>query len=241
MGIERIFFKFEGELYPETEEPIIEITFSISPEDRLIVPAYIVEGKDGKAYLIRKNLRGEIEKELYWSDAKLLREIQKYKPFRDEIPINCPNECAIQTPTGLCYQHKSKTALANLVVTNRCDLACWYCFFYEEPAGYVYEPSLADIKKMLEFYKVQNISMAIQITGGEPLLREDIVDIVKLLKEEGVSHIQLNTNGIRFSYANGAKLARELRRAGVNTIYISFDGLKPETNPKNHWEFPYTL
>jgi len=60
-----------------------------------------------------------------------------------------------------------------------------------------------------------------------------------MCKEEGFDHVQLNTNGIRISQDPG--LARRIREAGVNTLYLSFDGLSPETNIKNHWEIPGVL
>ncbi|RLG41672.1 MAG: radical SAM protein, partial [Thermoproteota archaeon] len=68
---------------------------------------------------------------------------------------------------------------------------------------------------------------------------EDLVEIVKLLKRKGIRHIQLNTQGIIF--LEKPELMRQLREAGVNTIYLSFDGVTPEANPKNHWEIPYIL
>jgi len=68
---------------------------------------------------------------------------------------------------------------------------------------------------------------------------------VKLLREEGVRHIQLNTNGIRFASLymedpqKAIEFARTLRANGVNTVYLSFDGVSPSVNWKNHWEIPY--
>jgi len=118
---------------------------------------------------------------------------------------------------------------------------CWYCFFYAERMGYVYEPSLDEIDKMIDLMLKEKPAHgnAVQITGGEPLLRDDIVEIVKLLRRKGVTHIQLNTEGIAF--LEKPWLMKELREAGVNTIYFSFDGVTPIANPKTHWETPYIL
>ena len=71
------------------------------------------------------------------------------------------------------------------------------------------------------------------------MLRENIVDVIKILREEGIDHVQMNTNGIRLGL--DADLMRQVREAGVNNLYLSFDGVTPRTNPKNHWEVPYTL
>jgi uncharacterized radical SAM superfamily Fe-S cluster-containing enzyme len=80
---------------------------------------------------------------------------------------------------------------------------------------------------------------SLQITGGEPTLRDDLADIIKLIRTEGVDHIQLNTNGINL--ALDPDLATRLKQAGLSNLYLSYDGVTPKTNPKNHWEVPYTL
>jgi uncharacterized radical SAM superfamily Fe-S cluster-containing enzyme len=144
----------------------------------------------------------------------------------------CPRDC------GLCDAHKSHTALANVVITNRCDLACFYCFFYAKAMGYVYEPSLEQIRDMFRRLRSERpvATNALQLTGGEPCLRDDLIDIVRIAKEEGFEHIQVNTNGIRIS--REPELAARLRAAGVSHLYLSFDGVTARANPKNHWEIP---
>ena len=115
------------------------------------------------------------------------------------------------------------------------------CFFYAQAAGYVYEPSLTHIKFMLESARRQKPipAKAVQLTGGEPTMRDDLLEIIQIARELGYEHIQLNTTGIRFAYE--PEYAKKVREAGVNTIYMSFDGVTPYTNPKNHWEIPYIL
>ena len=71
------------------------------------------------------------------------------------------------------------------------------------------------------------------------MLRDDLTDIIKIIKEEGVDHVQLNTNGIKLALS--PETMRQVRGAGVSNLYLSFDGVTPRTNPKNHWEVPYTL
>jgi uncharacterized radical SAM superfamily Fe-S cluster-containing enzyme len=220
----------------------ISKTTSICPECNRVIGAEVFE-RDGKV-LIRKECpeHGKVE-EVYWSDYEMYKRAQKFA--RDGKGLDnpnvtkknpvCPYDC------GLCNLHKSHTALANIAVTNRCDLRCWYCFFYAAKQGYVYEPSLGQIREMVSILRGQRPvpCNAVQLTGGEPTLRHDLIDIVNICREEGIEHIQLNTNGIELSRNPG--LAVELRKAGVNTIYLSFDGVTPESNPKNHWEIPQIL
>ncbi len=110
------------------------------------------------------------------------------------------------------------------------------CFFYAKEGEPIYEPSMDQIKFMLR--RMRNIkpvgANAVQITGGEPTLREDLPDIIRAAKEIGYDHVQLNTNGVNL--AKDPELAKKIREAGVNNLYMSFDGMAPETNPKNYWE-----
>lgn len=229
-------------------EKLIRYTSSLCPYCFRILPAAIVE-KEGYLYIKRVCPdHGEVE-EMYYSNLEILKHFEKYS-FDGKGPgyvytanvAPCPLNC------GLCSMHRTHTALLNIDVTNRCDLSCWYCFYYAERAGYVYEPSLDDIKNMINALKKQkDIVLAVQLTGGEPTLREDLIEIVKLLRNLGVRHIQLNTHGIKFAkfYLEDKEKAinytKSLREAGINTVYLSFDGITPQTNPKNHWEVPYIL
>lgn len=225
-------------------EELLSLTMSVCPYCYRVLPSVIVE-RENKVY-IRKSCpdHGEIE-ELYYGDVELYKRVSKFyeegrgtKHVYTKVITTCPFNC------GLCAMHKQHTALVNLVATNRCDLSCWYCFFYSEAAGYVYEPSLEQVREMIRSVKKQGVTVAVQITGGEPLLREDLFDIIRILREEGVRHIQLNTNGLKFARlylsepVKAIEYARILRTSGLNTIYLSFDGVTPKTNPKNHWEIP---
>ncbi|MDT7867503.1 MAG: radical SAM protein [Acidianus sp.] len=228
-------------------EKHLNFTTSLCPVCMRLLPARVLE-RDGKVY-IRKICpeHGEFE-ELYYGDAELYHKMMKYEETGHgtgkakayvQLTAPCPFNC------GLCAMHENHTALANLVVTNRCNLSCYYCFFYAEKAGYVYEPTIEQIRYQIRQVKKQGFTLAVQLTGGEPTMRDDLVDIVKMLREEGVRHIQLNTAGIKFAEmyfkdpASAINYARQLREAGVNTVYLSFDGVTPKANPKNHWEIPY--
>ena len=226
-------------------EELLTLTLSVCPYCYRSLPALIVE-REGKVYIRRTCPEHGTVEELYYGDVEFYKRVMKFseegrgsRHVYTEAKVACPFNC------GLCTMHKQHSALINLVVTNRCDLSCWYCFFYAEAAGYVYEPTLEQIREMIRSVKKQGVTVAVQLTGGEPLLREDLVDIVKILREEGVRHIQLNTNGLKFARlylsdpVKAVEYARSLRSAGLNTVYLSFDGVTPKTNPKNHWEVPF--
>ncbi len=215
-------------------------TRSICPETREIVPAVVWE-KDNMVW-ISKECSDNVLTALYYENADTYRQFEKLKydwnlqsTNVENTGVNCPLDC------GLCPRHKSHTALLNIALTNRCNLNCWYCFFYAKENQPIYEPSLERIRMMLRNAKKEKDigADAIQLTGGEPTLRDDLVDVVNVCKEEGYSHIQVNTDGI--DLAHNPDLAKNLKAAGVNTLYLSYDGMTPTTNWKNHWEIPWIL
>ena len=221
----------------KTEE-IIHETYSLCPVCIDRIKAEII--KDGNDLKIRKKCRIHgvfedkyFEYDLYKKYMKYIYDPPSMQANLDDEGENCPLDC------GLCKRHKSHTALANITLTNRCILQCHYCFFYTDDfwKKNIYEPSLEKIKEMLQLLASQKPIRcnAVQYTGGEPLLREDIVEIVNLTKEMGFEQIQMNTTGIPLIQREG--LVEKLRN--VTTYYLSFDGVSPQKNPKNHYEIPY--
>lgn len=226
-------------------EQFIRLTQSICPDCNKILPATIFE-REEKVFM-RKTCseHGEIE-ELYFGSFEMYKRFSTFwLDGKGTLAANVPMEkCACPTNCGLCTNHLSHTGLSNIIVTNRCDLTCWYCFFYVKKGlegAYVYEPTTSQITAMVKTLRAERPvpGNSLQITGGEPTLRDDLADIIKIIRAEGVDHIQLNTNGINLALDPG--LATRLKEAGLSNLYLSYDGVTPKTNPKNHWEVPYTL
>ena len=63
----------------------------------------------------------------------------------------------------------------------------------------------------------------IQLSGGEPTMRDDLADIIRLGKEKGFTYFQLNTNGLRI--AEDYDYLQALAEAGLNNVFLQFDGL----------------
>jgi uncharacterized radical SAM superfamily Fe-S cluster-containing enzyme len=190
------------------------------------IRAEIIE-EDGKVYITKTCDKHGSFKDIYFGDSSLYKKWMKYLVTGTESPDVKTKVLGIP---ALYTKHLSQSVLTNLLVTNRCDLRCSYCFMNAGASGSVYEPSLEEIRKLIDQARNERPmgSKAIQITGGEPTIRDDILDIVRISKEAGFSHIQVNTNGMKL--AESVEFCQQLKDAKVNTIYMSFDGVTKETN-----------
>jgi len=175
--------------------------------------------------------------DVYWGDAELYKRFYKewnsakYMGFGLEKPLTrvdkgCPYDC------GLCPQHKTSTVLGIIDVTNRCNMACPICFAYAGAANYVYEPTYKQIVEMIKLLRSNSPwpCNALQFSGGEPTLRNDLPDLIREAKKAGIDHVEVNTNGLRL--AEDIDYFRELYEAGLNTLYLQFDGLREEIYKK---------
>ena len=164
---------------------ILRVTESLCPLcadeekfDQMRIPAIVYENA-GEVKLIKECPEHGITREKYWEDYEMYQEAKKWqdKGIRILNPnvalleekIVCPTHC------GLCVKHKSHTGLGNVVVTNRCDLSCWYCFFYAKENEPIYEPSQDQVRMMLRRMRNEKPvgANAVQITGGEPTIRDN--------------------------------------------------------------------
>ena len=134
---------------------------------------------------------------------------------------HCPSDC------GLCNQHVSSACLAQLDLTNRCNMRCPICFANAGAAGYVCQPDYEQIVRQLQTLRDLRPTpcTAIQFTGGEPTVHPDFLRVVAKAREMGFSHIQIATNGITLA---NFEFARQAAQAGLHTLYLQFDGIGDE-------------
>lgn len=111
-------------------------------------------------------------------------------------------------------------------LTSSCNLACNYCVpEKDEKTVSVFkklstEEHVIAVKKIFELTGIHTV----RLTGGEPLLYKDIVNLVKGIKEAGIQKIKLTTNGLLFP-----EVAEELKDAGLDSVNISLDALNEDT------------
>jgi uncharacterized radical SAM superfamily Fe-S cluster-containing enzyme len=136
------------------------------------------------------------------------------------VERGCPFDC------GICPEHRQQSCTVLLEVTGRCNLACPVCFADAGPQAEA-DPSLATIAG---WYRTALLKSGphniIQLSGGEPTVRDDLPAIVALGRELGFPFIQINTNGVRLSA--DPELAGALKRAGLFSVFLQFDGTEDE-------------
>lgn len=110
-------------------------------------------------------------------------------------------------------------------LTDRCNMRCVYCM----PAvGMQFRPRPELLTNEELLFVLRAAASAgfrkIRLTGGEPLLRQDIVELVREIKNiPGIEHIAMTTNALRLR-----KLAQPLKDAGLDRVNISIDSLDPQ-------------
>lgn len=131
------------------------------------------------------------------------------------VKDGCPYDC------GLCSEHRQHTCTVLLEVTQRCDLGCPVCFADSGKPG-AGDWTLDEVAAWYQRLLATGGPFNIQLSGGEPCLRDDLPDMIRLGRAYGFSFFQVNTNGLRFA-RDPAYLA-ELKAAGLSAVFLQFDG-----------------
>lgn len=145
--------------------------------------------------------------------------------FRPKLPYlggerrhagkGCPYDC------GLCEKHSQRTCTALVEITSRCNLKCPVCF--ADSGGSAPDHDLDTIRRMFANIMEQTGGCNLQLSGGEPTVRGDLLEIVRLARAAGIDFIQLNTNGL--ALADNPELALHLKEAGLSSVFLQFDGV----------------
>ena len=126
-------------------------------------------------------------------------------------------------PTPLIDQFQRRISYLRLSVTDRCDLRCAYCM----PERQTFLPrkdvlTLEELHQLALGFIARGVTK-IRLTGGEPLVRRDMIELVRALGRQigsGLEELTLTTNGTRL-----AEFADDLAAAGVRRVNVSLDTL----------------
>lgn len=208
---------------------VLSHTESLCPVCLRVIEARRVTGAEGHIYLQKECPGHGAFSALIWEgDEKSYLEWgagaganPANRPAAAEpAAAGCPLDC------GYCEAHESAGCCVLFELTARCNLRCPVCFA-SAGEGKKDEPTLAEIAELYDMLLKRGGPFNIQLSGGEPTLREDLPEIVALGRARGFSFFQLNTNGLRIAREPG--YAEKLRKAGISCVFLQFDGLRETT------------
>jgi 7,8-dihydro-6-hydroxymethylpterin dimethyltransferase len=200
------------------------ITQSLCPVCLKILPAQHIE-RERRVYLEKACPQHGSFTTLVWDGPPAIELFYQNRSAVTRLPgwrsvdQGCPLDC------GLCVAHRQYGCIVLLEITRRCNLNCAVCFAGAGPGSSV-DPALAQIDQWYTTAKNSGPGVIIQISGGEPTLRDDLPEIVALGRARGFEFIQLNTNGLRL--AAEPDFVKKLAEAGLSSVYLQFDGTRDE-------------
>ena len=179
-----------------------------------LVPSTTTE-RGGKVFLVKNCPRCGTTETLVSSDAKRYKEKQFLDGGFDHkaCQLNC-----------LQCNHRQPLNMVFVDLTNRCNLNCPICINNTPSMGFLFEPPLEYFDKIFKYLSTLNPRPAIQLFGGEPTVRKDLFDIIKMIKSYGLTP-RLVTNGVKLA---DEEYCRQVIATGT-TILLAYDGANPET------------
>ena len=190
----------------------LDSTLGVCVECGKIIPADIVE-EDEKVYMLKHHCKEEkvlIERDLrFYTDFQL--------PFKAKRPSMKIGKMAEDLTNDF-----KEVAGSVVYITSQCNMKCPIC--YEKWAYKFPEPTFKEIEKIVS---ATNGSY-ILLNGGEPTCREDLFEIIKMVKGKRKDCL-LFTNGLKLK---DRRYVKKLREAGIDRVILSFDGFDNKTYVK---------
>lgn len=198
---------------------VIRNTRSVCPVCLKNLPAELIKEKDGRILLEKKCPEHGLFSVPVWHGAVDFDNwILGSEPLVGTMGQSCPKNC------GICAEHETGSCCVLLEVTRRCNLRCRYCFANGGTAAE--EPSLEELKAAVKSIAEKCPGVMLQLSGGEPTLRDDLPELIRYAKGAGCDYVQVNTNGIRT--AEDEEYAKQLADAGLDIAFLQFDGTRDE-------------
>jgi uncharacterized radical SAM superfamily Fe-S cluster-containing enzyme len=207
---------------------ILYHTVSVCPKCLRQIPARIIE-REGSVYMDKICPEHGRTLTLIWQDTaeNYLSWLEDGGIDTSALPHSDEEAGAMLASSGFDLTAEIQPCSSALMTTTRCNMNCPVCFTKDRNEG-LYEPSLEECAGMLDFYRDScGEDALLELCGGEPTVRKDLPEIARMARERGFEYVQLNTNGKKL--AESAAYCRELKEAGVTTVYLGFDGFDEKT------------
>ena len=239
--------------YERTKPPLgwPRETDSLCPECVIEVRDAIIAGERDLSEFTEKKM-GEVKAEIVEEDGKILikKTCERHGEFWDTLSIDPKLSEVLErrffgrdfrtSEDEHLHRHGTSTirygrgAVLTIDLTNRCNMMCNPCFMDANQVGYVHELTLEEIKEILDdsiSFKPRR-QMSVQYSGGEPTMSPHFLEACKYAHEVGYYSVQAATNGLRFALE--PEYAHQAAEAGLNMVYLQFDGVTNESNMHRH-------
>ena len=196
---------------------IMRKTRSVCPVCGRNLPALLQEQPDGSIHLIKEcPEHGAFSVPVWHGAVDFAAWTAGAESMQENEGMQCPSAC------GLCNAHQQDSCCVLLEVTNRCNLHCRYCFAHggESTAA---DPAKEPLSTAIDDITHRCGRPTLQLSGGEPTMRQDLPALIAHAKKRGCAYVQLNTNGIRL--AEDPAFAEQLADAGLDYVFLQFDGV----------------
>ncbi len=194
---------------------VIRKTRSVCPVCLKNIDAELAE--ENESVYMRKSCpdHGSFSVKIWNGSIPMLKWREGVKELKSFEGKTCPENC------GLCLDHENETCCTLIEVTKRCNLNCTYCFAKgaENESDIKIEKLFATID---EIASGNNVPL-LQLSGGEPTVRDDLPEIISYAKNAGIKYVQLNSNGLRL--AGDLGYVKKLKEAGLSFVFMQFDGV----------------
>lgn len=204
---------------------VIGTTRSICPECLKQLPANIVAHDDNTVWMERTCPEHGLFEAYRWPNAdQYLRYCSLALPATPP-PVSRPMTAPCPLSCGICTHHVRRPTQVGIELTQRCNLRCPVCFMAAHEDDN--ELPTEDFRGVFEtILKYAGPEVGVNLTGGEPTVRDDLPAIVRIGRSVGIKAIEISTNGL--AIAKSKDYLVELREAGISGIYLQFDGTTRE-------------
>ena len=200
-------------------EHLLRETRSVCPVCLRNLPARLMRQDDGRIVLEKTCPAHGTTRATVWQGRMDFEDwCAAAAPLAPGEGLACPENC------GLCGEHASASCCVLLEVTRRCDLRCRFCFADGGAAGE--DPPRAALEDAIRDIAARCGRPLLQLSGGEPTLRDDLPELVRCARDAGCAYVQVNTNGLRL--AREPDYARRLAEAGLDIVFLQFDGTRED-------------
>lgn len=198
-------------------------TQSLCPTCLSLIPAKII-ARDQRVYFRKQCPQHGIREDFVCADVKWFDRMEYSLPgrvpreFRVDPRHGCPYDC------GLCTEHEQHTCIGVLEINSACNLECPMCYASSSPRG-THLPADECVRAMDHLVAAEGRPEVLQLSGGEPTIHPNFVDIFRAACDRPIDLVMINTNGIRLA-RDDQFLQHVAALRHRCEVYLQFDGFQ---------------